>query len=85
MSGTQVQYLKKVISQAEAYVKHLEKQNYFLQADIAFTESVGCAFAWDLAQVGAERALENFEEALKSALAEVKAAEPAPAPLLVAP
>lgn len=73
MSGTQVQYLQKLLKNTEGYVKHLEQTNYFLQADIAFTESVGCAFAWDVAQVGAEKALENFEEALAAAFAEVKA------------
>jgi hypothetical protein len=64
--NTREQYLKARVNMLEKNVMLLMNENRFLVGDAILTESVGCAFAWDLgASMSPERTLAHFDEAVK--------------------
>lgn len=62
--NTQAQFLKLRLVNLESKLAQLLLDNRVLFADIELTESIGCAFVWDVSWYGLEAACKNFEAAL---------------------
>ena len=70
MSSQQVQYLQKQIQRRDAQIRVLLSALDGLEAERDASQSIACAFAWDLAgnfDDTPEKSLRRWEEALKAA------------------
>lgn len=78
MSSQQVQYLQKQIQRRDAQIQVLLMALDGCEREKELSESVACAFAWDLAgnfDDTPEKSLRRWEEALKAARAARTATE----------